>query len=109
MMHLPLVIFSCRTQQRDAADVDFLDSLRDRRRRYCRDALFKGVEVAHHDGDWSDRLCGEVCEVRLLGGPCEDATVDGGVEGLYPSTEHLWRASDGGHIAVDVLASERDS
>ena len=53
------VVLRSRTQERDAADVDLLDRVRERAVRLC-DGRRERVEVAYDDGDRRDVLRGEV-------------------------------------------------
>ena len=58
------------------------------------------IEVAHHQVDEADALpldVGQVVGLRPVG---QDASVDGGVEGLDPAAEHLGCAGQVGHFDV---------
>lgn len=103
-------------EEGDAADVDLFDSLGDRRRRDAGDGLVERVQVADDDVDRGDLLGVEVGRVggdvagedawrggsyfsprsfkRALRREEELTAVDGGVEGLDSSAEHLRSLGD---------------
>jgi hypothetical protein len=89
-------VFGGGAQQGDAANVYLLDGI-GQRDAGLGDGLLEGVEVADDEVYGLDALRGQVGQVfgQVAG---EDATVDGGVQGLDAAAEHFRRAGDFGHV-----------
>lgn len=91
-----LVVLCGGAQQRDAANVDLLDSLGDADVDLG-DGLLEGVQVADDVVDLVNVLLGKVLFVRLeIAG--EDTGVNGGVERLDTTSQHLGGLGDGADV-----------
>ena len=94
------MVLGSRSEKGDSSDINLLDrsgegavgllGLQDER-----------VQVADDEGDRVDRVGGEVGEVGW-NVPGEDTSVNGRVEGLDPSAEHLGSLGDGRDISEPV-------
>ena len=127
--HDAAVVLGRGAEERDASDVDLLDGLGDCGRGNLGDGLVEGVQVADDDRDGRDLLGLEVRDVgRDVTG--EDSwpyntrsalpskasisadrrtSVNGGVEGLDATSEHLGCARDVGNIAARRKQSRKQS
>ena len=81
------MVLSGGTEQSHSTNIDFLDGLLDGDVDLV-DGLLERVQVADDKVDLGDVLVGEILLIGFdITG--EDTTMDGGVEGLHTTTEHL--------------------
>eukprot|EP00128_Syssomonas_multiformis_P015055 Colp12_sorted_trinity150504_noHs@9989 len=91
-----LVVLRSSTEQGHAADINVLNSISDRHA-LLGNGLLEGVEVAHND---VDVLVATGSHVSIVAGDVtgKNTSVNGRVEGLHTTTEHLGGLGDVGNI-----------
>ncbi len=85
------VVFRTRTNQRDAAYVNFLDNgLLAGTRSHC---LFKGIEIHNHQINFRNSILSHLAPVAFFFTACKDSSENFRMEGLHTSAQNGWITS----------------